>query len=273
MTTYQLVDIDLATTAEPQDPYAPFISEPKPTEKHEITPPPEDDATVALIAAALLAGLTAVALLALLVKILKPWGITARALGPILKLTLRGTKTRPNAVLGSRGARTEGIVLEVRDNESFFRAAYIANAAKRVQVHLDEVPVEPGEVPEPEDVQKALDEALEAERRYYEQHEKARKERQKTAAQVQTAADVFGPLLGWYLNPLLNNEAECIAANGNNFYAVKGTVLGLPGSVHSGCGCYAGPPHDGGRMVNDAVKGVVAYKRNHKPTFKMKRTR
>jgi hypothetical protein len=75
------------------------------------------------------------------------------------------------------------------------------------------------------------------------------------------------------LNPLLNNEAECIAANGHNFYAEHGTVIGLPGSVHNRCGCYAGPPWTGAAMVDDVFRNLTALKPKVHAKFKLKERR
>ena len=254
-------ELDLANPQPKNDPYAPFIAESKPqVEVHTVTPPPQDDATVATIAQVLLAGYALAKTIELLTAILAPWGISADAVGAALGLARRGTAHRPNAVLKHHnGARTTGLVLEVRDDEIFFRAAYLANAAKRISDELE--------------AGKPFRVALSDEALYYRQHEKARNGRQKSAAQVQTVANVFGPILGWYLNPFLNNEAECIAANGHNFDAREGTVIGLPGSVHANCGCYAGPMHDGASMVNDVLSNVVKFQRRARPKFKIKTRR
>lgn len=124
-------------------------------------------------------------------------------------------------------------------SELFYRAAYIVHAAERIEK----------DVASGKPVSKAvLDES-----KVFRSHEAARRGRMEAAAAVGVAANRFGPLLGWYLDPLLNNEPECIAANGNNFYAAEGTIIGHPGAVHLNCGCSAGPPHEGAGMVNDAV--------------------
>lgn len=186
-----------------------------------------------------------------LVHLLRPYGIKAPAIRLAIGLThseggsRRGTAHAPNARLAAHGATLDGIVRSVRDREVYFRAAYVANAAQRMQATMGA-----GEDPAT---------ALKRERPYYQAHERARKGRLEAAAQVQTAAqhvgwpDEHGTLLGWYLNPLLHNEVECQTANGHNFYAEEGTVIGLPGSVHSNCGCYAGTPHEGATLVNDEL--------------------
>lgn len=250
---------------------------PKPQGKHKVLPPVDEDQTVRYIAQLLAStgrftrtpsdfrneseGIA---------SILHPYGIRRTAVRMALGLThtkggtRRGTAHVPNARLAEHGASTEGTVREVRDAEVFFRAAYIANAAQRMQRAMNEGATQR--------------EALRREAPYYAQHEQARAGRLRAAAQVQTAAKVVGwpdergTLVGWYLNPLLHNEVECKVANGNNFYAEEGTVIGLPGSVHNRCGCYAGPPISGAGLVNDALANVVKLSRS-KPKFKLREGR
>lgn len=199
--------------------------------------------------------------------LLKPYGIKRTAIRMALGLAYkegggqRGTAHTPNAILRHHKAVLTGQVRRFRDREVFYRAAYLANAAHRLQRAMNSGA--------------SQRDALRQERVYYKMHEEARRGRLKAAAQVQTAARMFGQrdetgtLVGWYLNPLLENEVECIAANGNNFYAEAGTVIGIPGAVHNRCGCYAGAPHYGAGMVNDAVKNIAVFTRA-KPRFKLK---
>jgi len=223
---------------------------------HTVQPPPQDDATVRAIANILLAGAAFATTAKAIEVLLSPFHISAQAAQVALSLANQGTKHRPNARLShTPGVRTKGEVRTVRDNEVYYRAAYIGNAAKRIQKSLDDG--------------KTIRTALSEESLLYRAHEKARKERLLTVAKVQRAANIYGSLLGWYLDPTKNNEAECIAANGNNFYANQGTVIGLPGSVHMNCGCYAGPPHEGAPLVNDVLHNVVKFGRA-KPKFKLR---
>lgn len=199
--------------------------------------------------------------------LLAPYGVRTTAVRMALGLThkegggRRGTAHAPNARLAEHGATLEGKVREVRDHDIYFRAAYIANAAHRMQRSMNQGATQV--------------EALRREAPYYRMHEEARRGRLRAAAQVQTAAKMYGQpddrgtLVGWYLNPLLKNEVECITANGRNFYAEEGTTIGLPGSVHNRCGCYAGPPHSGAGLVNDALQNVVKLQRS-RPKFKLK---
>lgn len=192
-----------------------------------------------------------------LVHLLKPYGIKAPAIRLAIGLThapggsRRGTAHAPNARLAQHGATLDGLVRSTRDKEVYFRAAYVANAAQRMQATMDE--------------QGDAATALKREAPYYRAHEAARKGRLEAAAQVTVAAETYGQrddrgtLLGWYMNPLKQNEVECQTANGHNFYAEEGTVIGLPGSVHNNCGCYAGTPHEGATLVNDELSNFVRF--------------
>lgn len=245
----------------------------KPERRHAVAPPVSSDATVRAIAKVLLSSRRVRSLsvdidyeVAGLTALLEPWGIRSDAVRMAIGLAYtkggyaKGTQHSPNARHDIYGEH-EGQVLRVRDNEIYTRAAYIANAAKRISRDLDA-----GRSPR---------EAVRHEAPYYRSHERARRGRLNAAAQVEYAAqhygiaDERGTLLGWHLNPLLNNEAECIAASGHNFYVEEGTIIGLPGSVHNNCGCYAGPVWQGAELVNEAVGNVVVLRRS-RPKFKLK---
>lgn len=232
---------EIALANPPQDDYSPQINQTTQT-VHEVAPPPEDDAIVAAIITVLLAGYAAKRTLFALTDILAPFGITQEAISAAFVLSKRGTVALPNAPRDiAPGIKLRG----ERTKEVAFRAAYIMNASKRIQADLSK--------------HKPIKVALAEESLNYRRHESARKGRLSAAARVQESADRFGPLLGWYLNPLLNNEIECITANGHNFYADEGTLIGLPGAVHPNCGCKAGPPIAGAGLVNDAVSAIIRH--------------
>lgn len=234
---YQLErTLDLATTA-PED--AP----------HEVQPPPSEDETTQHIVEILLAGGTIYLMAQAIGELLAPLGITASAIVSALNFTTgrKGSpfKVRPRYIAeGVHPKSAEaGVIRTVANEEMYYRAAYILNAAYRIQKKLNQ-----GE---------PIRAVLTEENFNYRLHKSAQANRIKAATNVARAASLFGPLLGWYLNPLLNNESECIAADGNNFHFDKVPVIGLPGSVHSNCGCKAGPPHEGAGMVDDAVRHLV----------------
>lgn len=231
------------------------------TTKHEPLPPVDNDQTVQNIATVLAAGLAFETTVSGVSAALRPFGITKEAVGHALSISGKGTAHRPNARLKpTPGAETADVVKDVRDNDLFYRAAYIANSAKRITDRLRS-----GD---------RLGDVISDERRYFHQHEDARKARLDAAAQVQTVARLFGlpdergTLVGWYIDPSKQNESECLEANGNNFYAEEGTFIGLPGAVHGNCGCYAGPPHYGAPLVNEVLSG---YDPDAKPKFKLRK--
>lgn len=233
----------------------------RPREVHTVPPPVDSDQTVKRIAEVLLAAGAIEAQVKAISALLAPYRISAEAVRLALSLVARGTVARPDARLAEVGAQMAEHVRVARDREVYFRAAYVANAASRLERSLRE-----GESPR---------EAIHDEAPNFRAHEKARRGRLRSASQVEVAARMFGQLddrghlVGWYLNPFLHNEVECITANGHNFYAEEGTVIGLPGSVHGNCGCYAGPPHYGATLVNDELSNVVKFQRT-RPRFKLK---
>lgn len=235
---------------------------------HEVGPRPDADRDVRALAAILVNGGSRARQATAVHGLLKRWGVSKRSAELALQISRRGTTTIPNARLAEHAA--DEILDEhgkqelrvVANHDMYFRAAYVANAAKRIQLNID------NGMPERE--------ALRREGVNFARHEAARKDRLRAVSQVQVTGEMFGQpdddgtLVGWYHNPFLNNEAECLAASGHNFYVEEGTSIGLPGSVHANCGCYAGPPHVGMGMVDDAVKKVVKFKPRQTPTFKLK---
>jgi Papain fold toxin 1, glutamine deamidase len=265
-------NIDLSTTyAEPATYTEPVP--PKPRQPEEIPPPPEQDHTVAKVAAILLAGYAVLKTAELIAGVLSlPLDVVQAAYGlangarhkPVLRRADRGVvRFDLDGNLTDGGEVKSRPMVEVNDRELFFRAAYIVNASKRL---ANRAPDE------------SLVEALGSERRYFHQHRAAQKARGEAAAQVQTAANIYGQpdehgiLVGWYRNPLLKNDLECRLADGHNFYAEQGTAIGWPGAVHSGCGCVAGTPHAGAGLVDDALKGYYRVRGVTKPMFAVRRT-
>jgi hypothetical protein len=100
-------------------------------------------------------------------------------------------------------------------------------------------------------------EALHRERRYYLQHELARRRRQAVARTVDAAASIHGPVLGWWTHKDDRTTPECRAADGTNFVVGEMPVIGYPGGVHMYCRCWPGPPFVTDRTVNEATFGVV----------------
>lgn len=222
----------------------PYADTPEPV--HVVQPPPQDDETVRKVAEILL---TAASIAAAATAIAALLGIPRR--GVLIALSFsreRGsTAHRPNARHAVNGVSSRGPTGDFARSysaiELYYRAAFVVNASRRIWQELRD--------------RKPTTEIIATERRYYDMHEQARRQRLDAASQIAGAVAEHGNLLGWYLDPELNNEIECVRANGNNFYANRPPIIGLPGMVHARCGCFAGAPHFGGGMVDDAVADIV----------------
>lgn len=213
---------------------------------HVVQPPPQDDATVRQVADILLAGTSAVAAASLIAALL---GLPKRAVLIAVSMTRGPRSTAPKPYArhkrngnGNRGAAAD-FARAIAAIDVYYRAAYVINAARRISDGLSKG----------EKVGKVYTDEL----RNYDMHEQARTGRLDAASRLGAAVAEHGNLLGWYLDPELNNEIECIRANGNNFYANRPPIIGLPGLVHPRCGCFGGAPHFGGGMVDDATADVI----------------
>lgn len=223
---------------------------------HVVQPPPQDDHTVAKVAAILAAGYAINKAADLILPLLSPFGVTRDAVVAAIGLANNGTAATPNARHRvAPGSTLDDTVKAAKSAELYFRAAYLANAAKRITLETRNG--------------QSMRVALQKERTFYHRHEKARAQRLDAVSRVSAMAALHGPLLGWYKNPLLNNESECNAADGCNFLASTPPVIGYPGTVHAGCGCIPGPPIEGAPMVDTATKPFYTLG-NSKPKFKLK---
>jgi hypothetical protein len=101
---------------------------------------------------------------------------------------------------------------------------------------------------------KTADEAGKVEQSYDKMHTKANQVRTQSLQQTEKVMLRNGPLVGWYAHYDSKTSPACRLANGHNFDAMQGTVIGYPGSVHPHCRCYAGPPHANGQMVDDVLQ-------------------
>jgi hypothetical protein len=101
-----------------------------------------------------------------------------------------------------------------------------------------------------QDVTAAGQAQVERERRYYQQHLDAMRQRAIAAAQIDMEALSYGPLLGWLAVLDGHVTPECRWANGKNFYVDDPPYIGLPGvGPHAGCRCKAAPPWPGGKLL------------------------
>jgi hypothetical protein len=123
------------------------------------------------------------------------------------------------------------------------RAAYLAIAAERLtRAVMTESPLE-------------LARALNAERRYLDQHLEASAGRVEAAQQVEFAIRTVGQgvFLGWKARMDDRTSSECRLANGRNFDASRIPPIGYPGTVHPHCRCRAVAPFATALRVEDIL--------------------
>jgi hypothetical protein len=85
-------------------------------------------------------------------------------------------------------------------------------------------------------------------------------QRELAAARVDSAAMLYGRLLGWNTVVDSHTTPDCLAADGRNFYADKMPRIGYPGTVHATCRCYPGQPFPGAGMVGGRNRlGELGY--------------
>lgn len=89
-----------------------------------------------------------------------------------------------------------------------------------------------------------LADALRREKIYWQAHKAAQQKRDAASKQVDVAAGKFGELLGWYAVRDERTTPECKQSDGRNFYRSVPPNIGLPGTVHPACRCFAGKAHD-----------------------------
>lgn len=131
--------------------------------------------------------------------------------------------------------------LLMRRQVTLYRAAYVKQAAQRIQQDLD--------------AGVSLEEATRKEARFAQMHLYAQQARVAAAKQVQAAQKRYGDILGWYSVMDSRTSPECAAANGHNFSALKMPVIGYPGAVHPRCRCHVGPKHQSTLTVDEAIWG------------------
>jgi len=181
---------------------------------------PNEAQAVTIIAGALAIGASVQATATTLSAAL---GIPVAVLSPILTIAMSRPIHYGIITLPSAGASSESQRLEAT-----YRAHYVWAASQRLlqAIRLGR-----------------RDEALAAEKTYFNQHMDAMSNRREAAAAVDKAAKRYGDNLGWYAKIDSRTSPECRAANGKNFSASRLPSIGWPGAVHPRCRCKPGRKH------------------------------
>lgn len=165
---------------------------------------------------------------------------------------LRGALTAamsfPPEKLGAPGPATRTAI----ELNTMRRAQFVVAAARRIEQDCRLA------VSHNENLAGVISLSIARERRYYGQHMMAVWNRADAAAKVDSAASLYGLLLGWNTVLDARTSRECRAADGKNFYADRMPAIGYPGSVHPHCRCYPGRPHEGAKMLPSARRLVRA---------------
>jgi hypothetical protein len=206
-------------------------------------PPPQqeddglDDAALAVaLSLLLLSAVSAAGVIAALKARFALSGLAWQALGGVLEDVMQD----PPAVTGVIGSASS----QVARMNAARRAQFVLAASRRTVGAMRDARAKG------EPVMQALRDQLATERRYYQQHKQAMWDRAAAAGQIDMEAAVHGPILGWYAKRGDNRTTpECKAADRRNFYVDDPPKIGLPGVVHVGCRCTAGPPWPGGKIL------------------------
>jgi hypothetical protein len=218
-------------------------AQPPPGQPPPQQPPPSglDDPALAIAVASLLAGTAGPAVsIAGTVAALKVRFALSKAAVTALSAVLVQVTAHPPPVTGVIGAASA----QTSRMNAARRAQYVIAAAKRVMGAARDARSKGTPVTG------AVRAQLAQERRYYQMHQQAMWDRATAAGKIDMEAATHGLLLGWYAVRDKRTTAECLRADGCNFYADNPPDIGLPGiGPHVGCRCFPGPAHPGGRLL------------------------
>lgn len=213
----------------------------KPPPKPAPAIPPQTLAAMALpLAGLLLTAVSAAAVVAALKLRFKLGVLAALWWLSMLMILSRIVMAHPPQPTGVSGTASE----QVSRLNAARRAQFVISATERVMNAMLAARAHG------EDVTRAGEAQVERERRYYQQHLDAMRQRAVNAAQIDMAALEYGPLLGWLAMRDSRVTPECRWASGKNFYADDPPYIGLPGvGPHAGCRCRAVAPWPGGKLL------------------------
>ena len=203
-------------------------------------PPPDQDGQLALAVTTVLAtAVTVDAAVAALSVAFIAAGVTRRALAGALTVIM----SFPPDMAGAHGPAT----LAIARLNQVRRAQFAVASARRIQAALAAA-----RSSDQSQVQALLD-ALSRERRYYGQHLQAIWNRAGAAARTDSAAMMYGDVLGWNAMMDSRTSRECAAADGRNFWASQMPLIGYPGMVHPHCRCWPSMAHPGAAFLPTAA--------------------
>ena len=162
--------------------------------------------------------------------------------GLAMRAALAVVMSLPPDRLGAAGPATLAMI---RTN-TLRRAQFALMAARRLAQDVTDARSRGTSVAE------ALANGISRERRYFGQHVEAMFARTQAGARTDSAAAVYGPLLGWHAYRDSRTSPECLAADGHNFWSDAVPLIGLPGAVHPHCRCEPGQPYPGARVLPSA---------------------
>ena len=208
------------------------------------SPPTQDTAAdaalVAALAAALLSAVTPEMALGMILKSSR----TSRVQPAVMLWSIQLVMSFPPEITGAAGPASLAV-----QRQNYLRRAQFTLAAARRGMDAIRTARSQGK-----SAASALAELLPKERRYFGQHLDAIRNRAQAAMDVDMAALMYGPLLGWNTIHDSRTSAECRAADGKNFRADVQPAIGWPGAVHPHCRCYPGPARIGARMLPSAYE-------------------
>lgn len=191
--------------------------------------PQPDGPTVAQVEMVLSSGVPVATMAAILGSIFGGFGVTMPVIAALLYLVLKARLPTPVGIGPAVAASLNA--------EAAFRAAYLTNAAVRMQNEVNQGVM--------------LDQAIAKESRFLVLHNAAQLNRRNAAEAVDKAS--VGGVCGWKAVMDAKTSAECRAANGRNFRVDHPPSIGWPGAVHPHCRCRPVAPYHRGGWVEDAL--------------------
>lgn len=203
-------------------------------------PSPAEQQAILALTALLAAGVNGQKLNDRATALLGPLGLPAAAILAAVRLATASPAhgVPRSAALRSALAAQRTALNGAISGEPAMRARYLLAAAQRLASSL---------LPGDGTARERFTAALDAERRYGQQHADAQTRRLTAAAGVDGAAGTYGDVLGWYTVIDGRTTPDCIALDGTNFSASQEPAGGWPGARHGGtCRCSAGPAYGEG---------------------------